>query len=206
MKRLLVFVGKDADYVEQFEAEAKKLSAITGVVSKYSTVCSLLREIFKRQLKSDSFVKNEAFATPLVMTAQDARLFYSKVADGVHAVQSFEGASFKDPQELLDYFEKKVGAKAYGEDWLFKTVLKSIIDSAPGVYLVKGASDQDITTLKKLYGDSLFIAQQTAGGDEEVKADVDEIVSTQENINTSTIALLTSMKSKWTSKKEKVNE
>jgi|GEM_PF-5307157 len=195
-KRFISIVGQPTEFIKEMEEVMKAHSAISGVLSSYSVLYENLSEIFKRDLSFESLSSDEKFPSAITITAHEPRTFYSKMGRGVFGVSEFVGATFQTPRELLEFFEKKVGAKAYGEGWLKSLLLERMVNSGRGVYLVKDVTLNDLEALKAVYGDMLAVVQ-VAEGDESISDVADVLAQKTDNVNEETIKVMSELKEKW---------
>lgn len=198
MKRFIVLVGQNHEFINKIADEMKSLSAVSDVLSGYSVLYENIQEIFKKKLSKDWFKEKEEFNPPIQITEHDVRAFYSKIGNGVFAVSNFAGATLKTPQELLDFFEKKVGAKAYGEYWIQSALLERMHALNASVYLVKDVNNDIAESIKIVFGKRVAIVQ-VVNSDEEDSLDIADIKTSAEleDIKQETINILSKLKEKW---------
>jgi hypothetical protein len=199
-KRFIAIVGQPAEFIKEMEDVMKAHSAISGVLSSYSVLYENLSEIFKKDLTIESFKSNEKFSSPIRITDHEPRAFYAKMGRGIFGVSQFVGATFQTPKELLDYFEKKVGAKAYGEGWLQSLLLERMVVADRGVFLLKDVTVDQLEALKAVYGKSIAVVQVFEGENQEPLELADVLVSKTDNVNEETIKVMNELKEKWKTK------
>lgn len=200
MKKYIAFVNQHPDFIKESASFMKSVSAISGILSEGSVLHDILPEIFKKHLKADSFATNEKFAAPIQITEHDVRAFYSKIGKGIFAAGHFVGATLNTPQELYEFFDKKVGAKAFGSDWLFSSLLERMMFANKGVYLLLEVSNEKLKNLKEVYKNDLAIVQVIDPEGEEVLELTDvtiELRPSPEETQKETATLLNTLKEKW---------
>lgn len=168
MKKLLAVIGfpEFEQFKEKIEQTLK--NELSGELKPDEHLDLILYEIYK--------VTPETFKMPVQINESEMRIFFSKMAQGVHPVRS--GPTLFSYKELKNFYKNKIGEQRFGKDWTLKALKDKTEDLSTGVYLVCGLTEEEVTRAKQLFKDEFLVVQvipelpKPKRGEERKKAEV----------------------------------
>ena len=159
MKKMIILVGdnESKSTVSEVLLSSQKNFKILEV---YHVIQEALSETFKTPL-SRSAPKD--FTAEV--TENHLRKFFGKMARGPNAISNYVGKKINNSNELIDYF-MKIGAHAWGPEFLYKSATESFLDKPVGVYLVIDADMVEAKKMKSLLPSFVEIVQITKPDEE----------------------------------------
>jgi len=139
MKKLVILIG-DAETVATYDGllmtvgKSKTEKAFAGRLSYNEPLEDIMSEIFSAPIR-----RFPSTTMDVTINENHLRRFFGKMNRGIFSITNYIGKRLDSACQILDYFENRVGATAFGGGWLGKMFLDKYNNLPAGVYLVSDA-------------------------------------------------------------------